>query len=79
MLIENGDLDDHVPAESVQDAFQSRQHMPMPSNSNPRLSVNLKEFRDEMDAVGIDWRIHHHAQTPHGFALAPGWADHSFT
>ena len=25
-----------------------------------------------MDANGIDWRIHTHAQTPHGFALAPG-------
>ncbi|CAE7519507.1 unnamed protein product [Symbiodinium sp. CCMP2592] len=48
VLIENGDLDDHVPAESVQ------------------------EFRSEMDAIGIDWRIHTHAQTPHGFALAPG-------
>lgn len=48
VLIENGDLDDHVPAESVE------------------------EFRCEMDANGIDWRIHTHAQTPHGFALAPG-------
>ena len=48
VLIENGDLDEHVPTES------------------------MDEFRDEMDAVGIDWRINNHARTPHGFALAPG-------
>lgn len=48
VLIENGDLDEHVPAESVE------------------------EFRKEMDAAGIDWRVNNHAQTPHGFALAPG-------
>ncbi|CAE7553633.1 unnamed protein product [Symbiodinium pilosum] len=48
VLIENGDLDEHVPVESVE------------------------EFRKEMDVAGIDWRFHNHAQTPHGFALAPG-------
>lgn len=48
VLIENGDLDDHVPLESVD------------------------EWKGEMDAHGIDWRFYNHAQTPHGFALAPG-------
>merc|ERR1712137_462925 len=48
VLIENGDHDDHVPTDS------------------------LNEFRAEMDAVGIDWRVHNHARTPHGFALPPG-------
>ena len=26
-------------------------------------------FFDEMDAAGVDWVFHHHAKTPHGFAL----------
>ena len=25
-----------------------------------------------MDAAAVDWRLHHHARAPHGFALAPG-------
>eukprot|EP00041_Stephanoeca_diplocostata_P020473 m.460018 g.460018 ORF g.460018 m.460018 type:complete len:529 (+) comp21587_c0_seq2:251-1837(+) len=48
VLIENGDLDDHVSDASIQ------------------------EFRTEMNANGIDWRFNHHANAPHGFALAPG-------
>ena len=28
-------------------------------------------FTDEMDAAGVDWIIHDHAGTPHGFALPP--------
>lgn len=51
VLIENGELDDHVPQASI-DAFTQ-----------------------EMNANGIDWRIHHYSQTPHGWALPPGvWA-----
>jgi dienelactone hydrolase len=30
---------------------------------------NRRRFFEEMDAVGIDWNFHHHAKTPHGFAL----------
>ncbi|MDA0789225.1 MAG: dienelactone hydrolase family protein [Proteobacteria bacterium] len=26
-------------------------------------------FFEEMDAAGVDWSFHHHARTPHGFAL----------
>ena len=28
-----------------------------------------RRFFEEMDAAGIDWNFHHHAKTPHGFAL----------
>lgn len=28
-------------------------------------------FFTEMDAAGVDWILHHHARTPHGFALPP--------
>jgi len=30
-----------------------------------------QRFYDEMDAAGVDWSFHHHARTPHGFALPP--------
>ena len=30
-----------------------------------------QRFFDEMDAAGVHWVFHHHAKTPHGFALAP--------
>ncbi|MEC8075216.1 MAG: dienelactone hydrolase family protein [Pseudomonadota bacterium] len=30
---------------------------------------NRQRFFQEMDAAGIDWNFHHHAKTPHGFAL----------
>ena len=30
---------------------------------------NRRRFFQEMDAAGIDWNFHHHAKTPHGFAL----------
>ena len=30
---------------------------------------NRRRFFEEMDAAGIDWNFHHHAKTPHGFAL----------
>ena len=30
-----------------------------------------KRFFEEMDAAGVDWIFHHHAHTPHGFALPP--------
>ena len=29
----------------------------------------LTKTRAAMDAAGIDWNFHHHAKTPHGFAL----------
>lgn len=28
-------------------------------------------FFQEMDSAGVDWIFHHHARTPHGFALPP--------
>ena len=30
-----------------------------------------KRFFNEMDAAGVSWVFHHHAKTPHGFALPP--------
>jgi len=30
-----------------------------------------RRFFDEMDAAGVSWVFHHHARTPHGFALPP--------
>ena len=30
-----------------------------------------QRFFAEMDAAGVDWSFHHHAKTPHGFALPP--------
>ena len=30
---------------------------------------NRRRFFQEVDAAGIDWNFHHHAKTPHGFAL----------
>ena len=30
-----------------------------------------KRFYMEMDEAGVDWSFHHHAKTPHGFALPP--------
>ena len=30
-----------------------------------------QRFFDEMDAAGVPWVFHHHAKTPHGFALPP--------
>ena len=30
-----------------------------------------QRFFDEMDAAGVSWIFHHHAKTPHGFALPP--------
>jgi len=32
----------------------------------------LEDWKQEMDANGIDWIFHNHYQTKHGFALAPG-------
>mmetsp|Transcript_102385 Transcript_102385/g.298521 ORF Transcript_102385/g.298521 Transcript_102385/m.298521 type:complete len:330 (+) Transcript_102385:59-1048(+) len=32
----------------------------------------ISEWKEEMNAQGIDWRFNNHARTPHGFALAPG-------
>ena len=40
---------------------------------------SLDEFRAEMDAQGIDWRVNNHARTPHGFALAPGMWGTAYT
>ena len=30
-----------------------------------------ERFFIEMDEAGVDWVFHHHARTPHGFALPP--------
>ena len=30
-----------------------------------------QRFFNEMDEAGVDWIFHHHARTPHGFALPP--------
>ncbi len=30
-----------------------------------------QRFFAEMDSAGVDWSFHHHAKTPHGFALPP--------
>lgn len=30
-----------------------------------------QRFFNEMDDAGVDWSFHHHAKTPHGFALPP--------
>jgi dienelactone hydrolase len=30
-----------------------------------------QRFFEEMDNAGVDWSFHHHAKTPHGFALPP--------
>ena len=30
-----------------------------------------QRFFDEMDGAGVHWIFHHHAKTPHGFALPP--------
>ena len=30
-----------------------------------------QRFFAEMDEAGVDWSFHHHAKTPHGFALPP--------
>ncbi len=32
---------------------------------------NRQRFFAEMDDAGVDWVFHHHARTPHGFALPP--------
>lgn len=31
----------------------------------------MTRFFAEMDEAGVDWIFHHHARTPHGFALSP--------
>ncbi|MDA1075410.1 MAG: dienelactone hydrolase family protein [Proteobacteria bacterium] len=31
--------------------------------------TSMKRFFTEMDGAGVQWIFHHHAQTPHGFAL----------
>lgn len=31
---------------------------------------SMTRFFDEMTTAGVDWNFHHHAGTPHGFALA---------
>ena len=31
--------------------------------------ISKKRFFEEMDNAGVDWSFHHHAKTPHGFAL----------
>ena len=47
--------------------------MAFPGDLDPHVPTeSFAEFREEMDAVGIDWRVNNHARTPHGFALAPG-------
>ena len=33
--------------------------------------LSCQRFFDEMDEAGVDWIFHHHAGTPHGFALPP--------
>ena len=30
-----------------------------------------ERFFKEMNEAGVDWVFHHHAKTPHGFALPP--------
>ncbi|MEM8769289.1 MAG: dienelactone hydrolase family protein [Pseudomonadota bacterium] len=32
---------------------------------------SMSRFFAEMDAAGVEWIFHHHAATPHGFALPP--------
>jgi dienelactone hydrolase len=33
--------------------------------------ASQQRFFEEMDLAGVDWNFHHHAKTPHGFALPP--------
>ncbi len=33
--------------------------------------ASRQRFFEEMDAAGVEWIFHHHAATPHGFALPP--------
>lgn len=36
---------------------------------------SIEKFANEMNEAGVNWRINHHAQAKHGFALPPGvWA-----
>ena len=36
---------------------------------------SIKTFIAEMNEHGVDWQLHHHSQTKHGWALPPGvWA-----
>eukprot|EP00732_Lithocolla_globosa_P002825 Lithocolla_globosa_v1_NODE_1989_length_2226_cov_3.643943.p1 type:complete len:317 gc:universal NODE_1989_length_2226_cov_3.643943:1036-1986(+) len=38
---------------------------------------SVVDFQKEMNSNKIHWRFNNHAQTPHGFALAPGvWSSH---
>jgi len=33
--------------------------------------TSKQRFFEEMNRAGVDWNFHHHARTPHGFALPP--------
>lgn len=40
---------------------------------------SYREFRKEFNEAGVDWRFDNHANTPHGFALAPGCFNNRYT
>lgn len=44
-----------------------------------RDGASIAAWKEEMDAVGVDWRFNNHARTPHGFALAPGVWSNAYT
>ena len=41
------------------------------ADDHPVTADSKARFVTEMDAAGVDWIIHEHAATPHGFALPP--------
>uniref|UniRef100_A0A7S1RPQ9 Dienelactone hydrolase domain-containing protein n=1 Tax=Alexandrium catenella TaxID=2925 RepID=A0A7S1RPQ9_ALECA len=44
-----------------------------------RDAQSIADWKVEMDAHGIDWRFHRHAQARHGFALPPGMISEEYS
>ncbi len=56
--------DNHYNTKTVVLIENGAEDQLVPDNSRER-------FFKEMDDAGVDWVFHHHAKTPHGFALPP--------
>ena len=56
--------DNHYNTKTVVLIENGAEDQLVPDNSRER-------FFKEMDEAGVDWIFHHHAKTPHGFALPP--------
>jgi dienelactone hydrolase len=65
------DYDTEGPGPDPDDPYNTRTVLLIENGADDHLVPNesQQQFFAEMDAAGVDWIFHHHAKTPHGFAL----------